>query len=104
MLPQFPQARPAPLAALRGRAGICPQVCHECTGHVLCPHAATPVGASPCCAPRGALPYVCPGRKWLKCPDFLSVMLEGKVTRRSDWREGDLQNCFARHVLVSGKS
>lgn len=88
-LPQFPQAPPVPLAALRGRAEICPQISHDRTGiHVLCPHAATPGGASPCCAPLGALPSVCPGRKWLKCPDFLSAMLEGKVTCRSDWREG----------------
>lgn len=107
MLPQFPQAYPVPLAALRGRAEICPQVsqpCQEGIGHVLCPHAATLVGASPCSAPLGTLSSVCPGGKWLKCPDFLTVMMEGKVTCRSDWREGDLQNCFARHVLVLGKS
>lgn len=61
----------------------------------------------------GCQPLVChtrclilclPGRKGLKCPDFPSVVLEGKMTCRSDWREGDLQNCFARHILMSGES
>lgn len=68
----------------------------------------SPCPVSPSCHSGGCQPLlcpcVCPERKWLKRPDFLTVMLEGKVTCRSDWREGDPQNCFARHVLVSGKS
>lgn len=102
-LPQFPQAHPVSLATLRGRAEICPQVsqaCQECMGHVLCPHCGV---CQPLLCPTGCLP-VCPGRKGLTCPDFLSAVLEGKVTCRREWREGDLQNCFARHVLGVGKA
>lgn len=69
-------------------------------GHVLCPHSGV---CQPLLCPTGCLP-VCPGRKGLTCPDFLSAVLEGKVTCRREWREGDLQNCFARHVLGVGKA
>lgn len=53
-----------------------------------------PVGASSSSQPSWMLyPWVCLGRKRLKCRDFLAVMLG---------REGDLQKCFASSVAPAG--
>lgn len=94
-----PAGRTRGLAPLGGRAEICPRVSqphHQCIGCVLCPHAAT-LGTGGCLLllrPGWMLyPSVCPGRKRLKCQDFLAVMLG---------REGDLQKCFASSVTPAG--